>query len=268
MHEIPQGGRASRGKAIVNLLQLAQGEKVRTILPVKEFAEGKYIVTATEQGTVKKTELMAYSNPRAGGIIALTIDEGDRLIAAHLTDGGMDILLASRDGKSIRFPEGDVRPMGRTARGVRGMLLEDDDRLIGMEVVSAATAATLVTVTENGYGKRTDLNEYRVQSRGGKGIITIKTSERNGKVVDIWLVDEDSDLMFITDRGKVLRTSVAHLSIIGRNTQGVRLMVLETGERIVAVAKLAEKDEEHGDSDTEAEEEALEGGAAEEEEEL
>jgi DNA gyrase subunit A len=266
VHEIPQGGRASRGKAIVNLLQLAPGEKVMTILPVKEFTEGKYIVTATQKGTIKKTDLMAYSNPRAGGIIALTIDEGDRLIAARLTDGSMDILLASRHGKSIRFSESDIRSMGRTARGVRGMLLEDDDHLIGMETVTDATSATLVTVTENGYGKRTSLDEYRVQSRGGKGIITIKTTERNGKVVDIKLVEDDSDLMFITDRGKVLRTSVAHLSVIGRNTQGVRLMVLEPGERIVAVAKLAEKDEENGDS--EAEEEAVAGGAEETEEEL
>ncbi len=259
VHEIPQGGRASRGKAIVNLLNLAAGEKVMTVLPVKEFVEGKYIVTATERGTVKKTELMAYSNPRAGGIIALTIDEGDRLIAARLTDGTMDILLASRNGKSIRFPETDVRPMGRTARGVRGMALEGDEFVIGMETVTEATSSTLVTVTENGYGKRTDLDEYRVQSRGGKGIITIKTSDRNGKVVDIKLCEEDSDLMFITDRGKVLRTSVGHLSIIGRNTQGVRLMVLEPGERIVAVAKLAEKEEENGD-DPEIEEADFAGG--------
>jgi len=264
VHEIPQGGRASRGKAIVNLLQLTAGENVTTVLPVKEFAEGKYIITATQNGTVKKTELMSYANPRAGGIIALTIDEGDRLISARLTDGSMDILLASRNGKSIRFPETDARPMGRTARGVRGMMLEEDNLLIGMEVVSEVTSATLVTVTENGYGKRTDLDEYRVQSRGGKGIITIKTSERNGKVVDIKLVDEDSDLMFITDRGKVLRTGVAALSIIGRNTQGVRLMVLEPEERIVAVAKLAEKDEDDGD--TEAEEESFEGGVEEAEE--
>jgi DNA gyrase subunit A len=266
VHEIPQGGRATRGKAIVNLLQLAPDENVTSILPVKEFSEGKFIVTATRNGTVKKTELMAYANPRLGGIIALTIDEGDRLVSTRLTDGTMDILLASKGGKSIRFPEQDVRPMGRTARGVRGMMLEDDEQLIGMEVVSTATAATLVTVTENGYGKRTDLDEYRQQSRGGKGIITIKTSDRNGKVVDIKLVEEDSDLMFITDRGKVLRTSVGKLSVIGRNTQGVRLMVLEPGERIVAVAKLAEKDDDNGD--TEAEEEAFTGGAEEEEEEI
>ncbi|AMV70406.1 DNA gyrase subunit A [Desulfuromonas carbonis] len=266
VHEIPQGGRASRGKAIVNLLQLAAGEQVMTILPVKEFVDGKFIITATQNGTIKKTELMAYSNPRVGGIIALTIDEGDRLIAARLTDGNMDILLASRGGKSIRFPETDVRPMGRTARGVRGMMLEENEQLIGMETVTDATASTLVTVTENGYGKRTALDEYRVQSRGGKGIITIKTSERNGQVVDIKLCDEDSDLMFITDRGKVLRTAVGDLSIIGRNTQGVRLMVLESGERIVAVAKLAEKDEENGDP--EAAEEDFAGGAEEAEEEL
>jgi len=259
VHEIPQGGRASRGKAIVNLLQVEPGEKVMTILPVKAFEEGKFIVTATQQGTVKKTELMAYSNPRAGGIIALTIDEGDSLIAARLTDGNQDIVLASRDGKSIRFPEENCRPMGRTARGVRGMSLEQDDEVIGMQVVTDATSASLVTVTENGYGKRTDIGEYRVQSRGGKGIITIKTSERNGKVVDIKLVDDSQDLMFITDQGKLLRTSVGNIRVIGRNTQGVRFMVLEESERIVAVAQLAEKDEDDG-GDPEAEETAFEGG--------
>ena len=259
VHEIPQGGRAARGKAIVNLLNLETDEKVMTILPVKEFVDGKYIITATRNGTVKKTELMAYSHPRQGGIIALTIDDDDSLIAARLTDGDMDILLASKCGKSIRFPEAGARPMGRTARGVRGMLLDKEDCLIGMEVVSDATAATLVSVTENGYGKRTALDQYRVQSRGGKGIITIKTSDRNGMVVDIKLGDDDSDLMFITDRGKVLRTRVGALSVIGRNTQGVRLMVLEAEERIVAVAKLAEKDEDEGHPETE--EKAPAGGA-------
>jgi DNA gyrase subunit A len=266
VHEIPQGGRASRGKAIVNLLQIASDEKVTSILTVKDFVAGKYIVTATRNGVIKKTDLMAYSNPRAGGIIALTIDEGDCLVSTRLTDGNMDILLASRDGKSIRFPEANARPMGRTSRGVRGMMLEGDDRIIGMEVVTESTSATLVTITENGFGKRTSLDEYRLQSRGGKGIITIKTSDRNGKVVDIKLVDEESDLMFITDRGKVLRTRVGALSIIGRNTQGVRLMVLEPTERIVAVARLAEKDEDHGDR--EAEEADIEGGTEAEEEEF
>ncbi|MFO7983273.1 MAG: DNA gyrase subunit A [Desulfuromonadales bacterium] len=263
VHEIPQGGRAARGKAIVNLLQLSPDEKVMTVLPVKEFSAGKYIITATRKGTVKKTELMAYSNPRSRGIIAQTVDDGDSLIAARLSDGERNIFLATRNGKAIRFPESDVRSMGRTARGVRGMSLEGDDELIGMEVVSDSTTATLVTVTRNGYGKRTALDEYRVQSRGGKGIITIKTTERNGKVVDIKLADEDSDLMFISDQGKVLRTRVGSLSIIGRNTQGVRLMVLEPDERIVAVAKLAEKEEED-DGDKEAEEKGTDGGAEEE----
>ncbi len=251
VHEIPQGGRAARGKAIVNLLNLEADEQVMTILPVKEFEEGRFIITATQKGTVKKTDLLAYSNPRQGGIIALTIDEGDSLIAARLTDGSMDILLASHNGKSIRFNESDARPMGRTARGVRGMMLEGDDEIIGMEVVSDATASTLVTVTETGYGKRTSLTEYRVQSRGGKGIITIKTGGRNGQVVDVKLVDNESDLMFITDRGKVLRTRVSALSVIGRNTMGVRLMVLEADERIVAVAKLAEKEDDEGNPEIE-----------------
>jgi DNA gyrase subunit A len=244
VHEIPQGGRATRGKAIVNLLNLGADENVVNILPVKEFREGQYIVTATRRGTVKKTELMAYSNPRAGGIIALHIDEGDRLVSTRLTDGSFDILLASRKGQSIRCSEEDVRPMGRTARGVRGMKLDKDDEVIGMETVSSTTSAFLVTVTENGFGKRTKMEEYRSQSRGGKGVITIKTSERNGRVVDIKLINEDEDLMFITDKGKILRTRVGDLSIIGRNTQGVRLMELDSEEKIVAVAKLAESDDE------------------------
>jgi len=244
VHEIPQGGRAARGKAIVNLLQLAPEEKVMSILTVKEFTDDKFIIAATNNGVVKKTELMAYAKPRQGGIISMTIDEGDHLVSTRITDGTMDVVLASNHGKSIRFAEKDVRPMGRTARGVRGMQLEGSDHIIGMEVVTDNTSATLVSVTENGYGKRTDLDQYRVQSRSGKGIITIKTSQRNGNVVDIKLVSDDEDLMFITDRGKILRTRVAALSVIGRNTQGVRLMVLEDDERIVAVAKLAEKEED------------------------
>jgi len=246
VHEIPQGGRASRGKAIVNLLQLANEEKVRTILPVKSFEKGQYIVTATARGIIKKTELMAYSHPRVGGIIALTIDEGDSLIEARLTNGERDLLLASRNGKSIRFPETDVRSVGRPARGVRGISLAEDDEVVGLQSVTANTALALVTVTENGYGKRTDISEYRVQSRGGKGIITIKTSERNGHVVAIRMVEDESDLMFITNRGKLLRTKVKNIRAIGRNTQGVRMMVLEDDELIVSVAKLAEKDTADG----------------------
>jgi len=233
---------ASRGKAIVNLLELAADEKVTTILPVKKFEEGRYIVTATARGIIKKTDLMAYSHPRSGGIIALTIDEGDCLIEARLTDGNRDLILASSNGKSIRFPETNIRSMGRTARGVRGITLDPDDEIVGLQSVTDSTAMALVTITENGYGKRTDIAEYRVQSRGGKGIITIKTSQRNGRVVAIRMVDEDSDLMFITNRGKMLRTKVRNIRAIGRNTQGVRMMVLEADEFIVSVAMLAEKD--------------------------
>ncbi|MDX2496055.1 MAG: DNA gyrase subunit A [Desulfuromusa sp.] len=246
VHEIPQGGRASRGKAIVNLLQLAAEERVMTILPVNSFEKDQYIVTATARGIIKKTELMAYSHPRVGGIIALSIDEGDSLIEARLTNGERDLLLASRNGKSIRFPETDVRSVGRPARGVRGITLAEDDEVVGLQSVSANTALALVTVTENGYGKRTDISEYRVQSRGGKGIITIKTSERNGHVVAIRMVEDESDLMFITNRGKLLRTKVKNIRAIGRNTQGVRMMVLEDDELIVSVAKLAEKDTADG----------------------
>jgi DNA gyrase subunit A len=257
VHEVPQGGMASRGKAIVNLLELAPDEKVTTILPVKKFEEGRYIVTATARGTIKKTDLMAYSHPRSGGIIALTIDEGDSLIEARLTDGNRDLILASSNGKSIRFPETNIRSMGRTARGVRGITLDKDDEIVGLQSVTDSTAMALVTITENGYGKRTDIAEYRVQSRGGKGIITIKTSQRNGRVVAIRMVDEDSDLMFITNRGKMLRTNVRNIRSIGRNTQGVRMMVLEADELIVSVAMLAEKDsvDESGEI-----EEAIEAG--------
>ncbi|MFK5925166.1 MAG: DNA gyrase subunit A [Desulfuromusa sp.] len=257
VHEIPQGGRASRGKAIVNLLQLAPEEKVMTILPVTSFEKGQYIVTATARGIIKKTELMAYSHPRTGGIIALTIDAGDRLIEARLTNGERDLLLASRHGKSIRFPETDVRAVGRPARGVRGISLDAGDEVIGLQSVAANTALALVTVTENGYGKRTDIGEYRVQSRGGKGVITIKTSARNGGVVAIRMVEDESDLMFITNRGKLLRTKVKNIRAIGRNTQGVRMMVLEDDELIVSVAKLAEKDTADGVA---ASEEAIEAG--------
>ncbi|HTY20230.1 MAG TPA: DNA gyrase subunit A [Geobacteraceae bacterium] len=252
VYEIPEGGRATRGKAIVNLLNLSPGENISAILPVKEFCEDKFIMMATRQGVVKKTSLLEYSHPRIGGIIALNLDEGDKLIAVALTDGKQDVLLASRNGKSIRFREEDARPMGRVTRGVRGMTLEDDDVVIGMVIVNEQfTSSTLFTVTENGFGKRTGLEEYRRQARGGKGVITIKTTERNGCVVDIKQVTDDNDLMLITDQGKIIRMSVAGFSVIGRNTQGVRLMVTEENERIVAVARLAEKEDvdEGGDEE-------------------
>ncbi len=243
VYEIPEAGRTARGKAIVNLLNLAANEKITAILPVKEFAEDRFIMMATRHGVVKKTPLVEYSNIRVGGIIAVNLDEGDKLISVALTDGKQDALLASRNGKSIRFREEDARPMGRVTRGVRGMSLEGDDVVIGMEIINEMTGSTLFTVTENGFGKRTELAEYRLQSRGGKGVITIKTTERNGCVVDIKQVTDENDLMLITDQGKILRMPVAGFSVIGRNTQGVRLMVTEADERIVAVARLAEKEE-------------------------
>ena len=221
-----------------------QGENISAILPVKEFADDRFIMMATRLGVVKKTALQEYSHPRIGGIIAVNLDEGDKLITVSLTDGKQDVLLASRNGKSIRFREEDARPMGRVTSGVRGMTLEADDVVIGMVIVNEQfTDSTLFTVTENGFGKRTELTEYRSQSRGGKGVITIKTNERNGCVVDIKQVTDENDLMLITDQGKIIRMPVAGFSVIGRNTQGVRLMVTEENERIVAVARLAEKEE-------------------------
>ena len=244
VYEIPEGGRAARGKAIVNLLNLQEGEKTTAILSLKGFDEDWYLMMATRFGVVKKSPIKEYAHIRSGGINAVNLDEGDKLISVALTDGKRDVLLASKNGKSIRFREEDARPMGRVSRGVRGMSLEKDDVVIGMAIVNEAYSdSTIFTVTENGFGKRTDLGEYRLQSRGGKGVITIKTNERNGCVVDIKQVTDENDLMLITDQGKILRIPIAGFSVIGRNTQGVRLMVTEENERIVAVAKLAEKDE-------------------------
>jgi DNA gyrase subunit A len=249
VYEIPEGSRTTKGKAVVNLVNVQDGEKVTTILPVKDLnREDLYLFMATRSGVVKKTPLVEYINIRTSGINAVNLDEGDKLIAVALTDGSKDIFLASRCGKAIRFSEEDARSMGRVTRGVRGMNLSSDDEVIGMEVVDpTATGSTIFTVTENGYGKRTDLDEYRGQSRGGKGLITIKTTERNGLVVDVMQVSDENELMVITDQGKILRVPVSGFSVIGRNTQGVRLMVTEDQEKIVAVAKLAERDDEDGE---------------------
>jgi DNA gyrase subunit A len=262
VYEIPEGGRATRGKAIVNLLNLSQDEKISAILSVREFSEDKFIMMATRQGVVKKTPLLEYSHPRAGGILAVNLDEGDKLIEVALTDGKQDVLLASKHGKSIRFREEDARPQGRVTRGVRGMTLEDDDVVIGMEIINDLSGSTIFTATENGFGKRTELAEYRSQSRGGKGVITIKTTDRNGCVVALKQVTDDNDLMLISDQGKILRVPVSGFSIIGRNTQGVRLMVTEAEERIVAVAKLAEKDESEEGSEDDFSDEVPEAGLA------
>ena len=241
VYDIPQAGRASRGKAIVNLLNLSNDEKLATVLAVPKFEPGYHIIMATQNGLVKKTDLMAYSRPRVGGIIALNLVQGDELIATRITDGTMNVFLGSAMGKSIRFHESDVRPSGRVAMGVRGLRLSKNDRIVGMEVLSHGQ--TLFAATENGYGKRTSIDEYPLQRRGGKGVITIKTSERNGQVVAILLVDEQDDLMLMTDSGKLIRISVGGISIISRNTQGVKLIGMAQGEKVAGVARLAEKDD-------------------------
>jgi DNA gyrase subunit A len=227
-------------------------EKITTILPVKEFSEDTFLFMATRNGVVKKTPLVEYSNVRVGGIIAVKLDDGDKLISVALTDGKKDVFLASRNGKAIRFNEEDARSMGRVTRGVRGMNLNADDHVIGMEIVdNEAVGSTIFTVCENGFGKRTDLDEYRDQTRGGKGIITIKTTDRNGPVVNVMQVADDNDLMVITDNGKILRVPVSGFSVIGRNTQGVKLITTEEKEKVVAVARLAEKEEDELDEDGE-----------------
>ncbi|HEY5658830.1 MAG TPA: DNA gyrase C-terminal beta-propeller domain-containing protein, partial [Myxococcota bacterium] len=246
VHELPALGRTARGKALVNVLQLAEGERVQATLPVRDFATDEYVLLCTRKGVIKKTRLDAYSNPRRGGIIAISLDE-DELIAACRTNGQQEVIIASREGKSIRFPEDQVRPMGRTAGGVRGMGLREGDAVVGMEILSPG--AKILTVTENGYGKRTPLEDYRLQRRGGQGIITIRTTQRNGPVVSIAQVVDEDEVMLITDGGKVLRARVAGISTMGRATQGVRIMNLGAGESLVSMARLAERDVAEGNDD-------------------
>jgi len=225
----------------VNLLSLAQGESVATILPVREFTEGKFVVMATSLGIIKKTDLMEYSRPRAGGIIAIGLNEKDRLIATAITTGQDEIFLSTRQGMSIRFHEEDVRSMGRAATGVRGIDLEEEDLLVGMDILRPQ--GTMLSVTENGYGKRTAVEEYRNQSRGGKGVITLKVTEKTGSVVGVCQVSEADEVMLVTDGGKIIRLAVGEIRVIGRNTQGVRLIGLSENERVASSARLAEKEE-------------------------
>jgi DNA gyrase subunit A len=242
VHEIPDVGPDGRGKAIANLVSMEEGERIAALLTVKEFEADKFIVMGTRRGVVKKTELAAFSNPRAGGIIAMGVEEGDSVIAAQVSDGKGEVFIGTQDGMAIRFAESDVRPMGRTAYGVRGISLRDGDTVVAMEVLRPG--GTILSVTEQGYGKRTELDEYRVQSRGGIGIINIQTSERNGKVVGIAQVTDEDELMLITQQGKILRMAAKDIRTIGRATQGVRLIDIEGDDRAVSIARLAEKDEE------------------------
>jgi DNA gyrase subunit A len=243
VHEIPQGGRAAKGKAVVNMLELEKGERITAFVPVKEFSEDRYLALATKGGTIKKTILSAFRNPKRGGIRAIELVGDDLLVDADITEGDQDLILTTRGGQAIRFPETKVRPMGRAAAGVRGVTLAGaDDQVVSMVVVKRE--ATLLTVTANGYGKRTALADYRITNRGGKGIITIQCSERNGPVVAAREVVDGEELMLMTSKGQVIRVSAQDISVIGRNTQGVRLMNLEPGDRIADVARVVSAAEE------------------------
>ena len=235
---IPDVSRIAKGKSITNLLRLQSGESIASILSVREFEEDKFVMVATERGIVKKTSLMAYSKPRQGGIIGLTIDKGDRVIGAELCDGESDILLATEKGFSIRFSEKEVRPIGRTGRGVRGIHLKKEDRVVGAEIVQPGNK--FLTVTSKGYGKRTRMEEYPVQGRSGLGVMTIRCNEKTGTVVGVQQVEETDQLLVITSNGNIVRMRVNEISVIGRNTQGVRLVGIGEGNHVVSIEKLVE----------------------------
>jgi len=242
VHEIPDVGPQGKGKAIVNLVQLQPGEKLAAFCAVRDFAQGGFVLLATRKGIIKKTELAAFSNPRPSGIIALSVEEGDQLIDAVFTSGEDELLIGTGSGMAIHFSEADARPMGRTAYGVKGIELEEGDTVVSLQVVRHG--GTVLTVTRNGYGKRTPLEEYRLQTRGGKGLINIKTSERNGPVVGVNFLRGEQQVMLITEKGMIIRLNTADISTIGRNTQGVRLIQLEEGDHLVSVARLAEREDD------------------------
>jgi DNA gyrase subunit A len=248
VYNLPEAGRTARGRAIVNMVQLEEGEAVSAILPVRHFEEGKQVVLVTRQGVIKRVDMMELSNVRRGGIRALTVDEGDNVIAARLTDGKMDCIISTKSGMAIRFDENDVRVMGRTARGVRAVNLESGDSVVNVVTVPAGESnMALLTVCENGYGKQTIVSEYRAQSRGGKGLIDIKTEGRNGNVVGMLGVTQDDHIMLITTAGKIIRTEVKSISQVGRNTMGVRVVNLDEGEKVAAVTRV--EDSENGDGE-------------------
>ena len=242
VHEIPEAGRTSKGRPIINLLTLGTGEKISAFVPVRQFKEGEYLVMATKKGTIKKTALTAYSNPRKGGIIGITLEKDDELIEVQRTDGNAELLLATREGKAIHFKESQVRDMGRGAKGVRGVNLGKKDSLIAMAVAKADQ--TVLTVTQEGFGKRTEFKEYRLQSRGGKGIINIKVTGKNGEAVGMKTVSGKDELMLITEKGMIVRSPIKDIRATGRSTQGVRLMKLDKGDKIASIAKIVPEDEE------------------------
>jgi len=242
VHEIPDVGPGGKGKSIANLVSMEEGEKIAATIAVKEFPDDKFVVMGSRKGVVKKTALSAFANPRAGGIIAMGIEEGDAVIAAQVTDGTGEVFIGTRSGMAIRFKEGDVRPMGRTAYGVRGITLRDEDYVVAMEVVKPG--GTLLTVTERGFGKRTEIDEYRVQSRGGVGIINIATTTKNGLVVGVAYVQDGDELLLITQQGMIIRMPTNDVRAIGRATQGVTLISVEGEDKVVSIAKLAEREDD------------------------
>jgi DNA gyrase subunit A len=255
VYEIPEASRAARGKAIVNLLNVESGESIAAMTKVREFSENLFVVFATEKGVVKKTNLAAFSNPRAAGIIAIATDEGDRLIGVKQTEGQNEIVLTTRNGMSIRFKESELRDQGRDTRGVCGITLDEGDRVESLEIVDPR--ATFLVCTENGYGKRTSFDEYRLQKRGGKGLMTIRTSERNGCIIGAHAVLENDALMLITAQGQMIRSPVADVRVISRVTQGVRLIQLSEGDKLVAATTVEPEDDVAEGAATEGEETPL-----------
>ena len=237
-YEVPEAGRTAKGTAIVNLLSLDAGEKISAIIPISNFEDGKYLLMATRNGLIKKTALQEYNSTRKTGLLAITLKDYDELIDVRLTDGEDNVVLVTSKGMCITFDEKDVRPVGRSAQGVLGIRLNDEDAVIGMESILADNKkATLLAITENGFGKRTELDEYRVQNRGGRGVITYKITPKTGNIVGIRIVDETDDVMLITDTGTIIRLNVGGISILGRSTQGVTLMRTSEG-KVVSIEKI------------------------------
>ena len=248
VYQIPEGLRTSKGRNVVNIINVPADEKVKEIITIPREAEGHYLIFATKQGIVKKSELSEYKNMRQNGLKAIKVVDGDEILGVRITDGKKDVLLASSGGKSIRFNEEDCRPQGRVSQGVKGMSLEDDEYVIGMEIIDEKSE--ILTVTARGYGKRSSAEEYRKQSRGGKGILAMKLTEKTGEIMGILPVTDKDDLMIITDKGQVIRTKISGISLLGRNTQGVRLINVKPDEKVVAVEKIAESEEDTTDGDS------------------
>jgi DNA gyrase subunit A len=260
VYELPQAGRNARGKPLVNLLPLEEGERITAVLPIREYEADKFIFMATASGTVKKTPLTDFSRPRASGIIAVELFEDDHLVGVALTDGSRDVMLFSSAGKAVRFKEQDVRPMGRTARGVRGIKLGGGQRVIALII---ADEYAVLTATENGFGKRSLASEYPLHGRGGQGVISIQTTERNGAVVGAVLVSDEDEVMLITDGGTLIRTAANGISVLGRNTQGVKLISLDEQEKLVGLERIEEPELNGGEEEVETGDDAAAADAPE-----